>query len=268
MPEQNIFWALNIRFLRSRKKLSQDQLAAALGMSRSKLNAHENGQTVNPTLNDLLDCSRYFKLSIDTLLKTDLSRLSEKQLRELEAGNDIYITGSKIRVLAITVDSNNREQVEYVPVKAKAGYRTGYSDPEYIATLPRFSMPGLPDSGSFRMFPTTGDSMLPIPEGSDVLTRYVEDWTMLKAETPCIVILKGTQDFVFKMVTVQKEARSLLLRSLNEQYAPYTVPFEEVLEIWQYYALYSRSLPEGEVGLQALMKKMEALEQAVARISR
>lgn len=51
--------------------------------------------------------------------------------------------------------------------------------------------------GTYRMFPTTGDSMLPIPEGSDVVARYVQDWKTLKPDRHCIVILKGEQDFVF-----------------------------------------------------------------------
>lgn len=267
MNQQTIFWSLNIKYLRNRKKLSQDVLAAALGMSRSKLNAHENGQTVNPPLNDLLACSAYFKMSIDTLLKVDLSRLSELKLRELEAGNDVYITGTNIRVLAITVDKDNKEQVEYVPVKAKAGYRAGYSDPEYLAALPRFQLPGLPSAGTFRMFPTTGDSMLPIPEGSDILAQYVADWTTLRQDTPCIVILKGEQDFVFKLVTGKFGGeRSLLLRSLNTEYQPYTVALSEVLEIWQYYGHYSRKLPEAEANMQVLLRKLEDMQQAINRL--
>lgn len=108
--EQNIFWSLNIKYLRNRKKLTQDQLAAHLGISRSRLKAHEQEHTINPTLNDLLDCSWYFKMSIDTLLQTDLSQLSELRLQELESGNDVYITGSKIRVLGIAVGKDNEEQ--------------------------------------------------------------------------------------------------------------------------------------------------------------
>jgi transcriptional regulator with XRE-family HTH domain len=269
MPEQNIFWSLNIKYLRKRKKLSQDQLAAELGISRSKLNAHENGQTTNPTLNDLLDFSQYFKVSVDALLKTDLGKLPELSMRDLEAGNDVYITGSKIRVLAVTVDKKDKEQVEYVPIKARAGYRAGYSDPEFIASLPKFSMPNLPAHGTFRMFPTIGDSMLPVPEGSDVLAQYVEDWTTIKKDTPCIVILRGDQDFVFKMVTQNiKEDQTLILRSLNEQYKPYTVDVADVLEIWQYYGHYSRTIPEGDPSLQVLMKKMDNMQQAIKRIGK
>src|SRR5690606_40737116 len=86
--------------------------------------------------------SDYFHVSVDSMLKVDLTKLGELKLRELEAGNDVYIKGGNLRVLAISVDKSNNENVEYVPVKAKAGYASGgYNDPEYIAGLPKFSMP-------------------------------------------------------------------------------------------------------------------------------
>jgi hypothetical protein len=195
--------------------------------------------------------SEYFKVSIDSLLKIDLTKLGELKLKDLLAGNDVYMMGSKIRVLSITVDKNNKENTEYVPIKAKAGYRSGYNDPEFIATLPKFSLPNLPRSGTFRMFPTTGDSMLPIPENSDVIAQYVQDWNSIKPGTPCIVILKGEQDFVFKLVTIQSDGK-ILLRSLNKSYAPYTVSSGEILEIWKYYKHQTDTLPQSETDLQEL----------------
>ncbi len=44
-------------------------------------------------------------------MKVDLSRLGELKLRELEAGNDVYTTGTKLRVIAISVDPNNNENL-------------------------------------------------------------------------------------------------------------------------------------------------------------
>ncbi|NDC40223.1 MAG: LexA family transcriptional regulator [Chitinophagia bacterium] len=251
MTTANIFFHVNIRFLREQRKMSQEELSAQLGISRNKLQALESGKTVNPTVGDLLAFSQLFGISVDSLLRVDLSKLGALKLRELLAGNDVYMTGSKIRVLAITVDKNNRENTEYVPVKAKAGYMAGYNDPEYIASLPKFSLPNLPTTGTFRMFPTTGDSMLPIPENSDIIAQYVDNWKSLKPATPCIVILKGQQDFVFKLVTVQADDL-LLLESLNKQYAAYTVKAEEVLEIWKYYKHQTSTLPAPETDLQEL----------------
>lgn len=250
MIGSQIFFASNIRFLRERAKLTQQELANNLAITRSKLNALESGQTTAPRAEDYLKFSAFFKLSIDTLLKVDLSLLGELKLRDLQAGNDVYITGSNIRVLAVTVDPDNRENVEYVPVKAKAGYRNGYSDPDYIASLPRFSMPNLPSDGSFRMFPTTGDSMLPLPEGSDIICRYVTDWTSVRPGALCIVILKGEQDFVFKKVSVKIAERTILLESLNPVYDPYEVPLDEVLEIWKYHSYQSREIPSPSPDIQ------------------
>ena len=231
--------------------MSQEELSAVLDVSRNKLQALESGKTVNPSALDFIKFSDFFKVSIDTLLKVDLLKLGELKLKELLAGNDVYMTGSKIRVLAITVDKDNRENAEYVPVKAKAGYMAAYNDPEFIAGLPKFSLPDLPRSGTFRMFPTTGDSMLPIPEGSDVIAQYVEDWKSLKPGTACIVILKGQQDFVFKLVTVQADGNVLLV-SLNRNYTPYTVKGEDILELWKYYKHQTGTLPGPETDLQEL----------------
>ena len=203
MTDAKLFFGSNIRFLRERKRLTQDELSQKLGLTRVKLAALESGRTENPTANDLIKFSDCFQISIDSLFRVDLSKLSELKIRDLEAGNDIYMTGSNLRVLAISVDNTQKENIEYVPVKAKAGYKSGYANPEFIATLPKFSLPTLPPGGTFRMFPTTGDSMLPLPEGADVICQFIEDWSAIKPGTLCILILKGEQDFVFKSVTVK-----------------------------------------------------------------
>ena len=108
---QKLFWADNLKFLRNRKKISQDELAGNLGITRAKLNSHENGLSKNPPLEDLIKIADYFHIAVDTLLKVDLSKLGELKLRELESGNDLYISGGKIRVLSITVDQDNRENI-------------------------------------------------------------------------------------------------------------------------------------------------------------
>ena len=262
---QKIFFAGNIKFLRERKKMSQEALAAELGITRAKLAAIEAGNTKSPQPEDYLNFSEFFKISIDTLLKINLSTLGEIKLRELEAGNDVYIRGGNLRVLAISVDSSNNENIEYIPVKAKAGYMAGYNDPEFIASLPKYSLPNLPAQGTFRIFPSTGDSMLPVPENSDIIAQYVEDWTAIKPDTPCIVILKGQQDFVFKMVTVNKGG-TILLRSLNTMYEPYSVDASDVMEIWRFYAYTSKEFPEARSEMATVLTAIRNLEEKIEQL--
>ena len=256
--QQKLFLPENVRFLRNRKGLSQENLAQQLDFTRVKLNAIESGSTKNPAIEDVVKFSEFFRISIDSLVKINLSKLLELQLRELESGNDVYMLGSKLRVLAISTDKNNKENTEYVPVKAKAGYRTSYSDPEFIASLPKLNLPGLPRNGTFRTFPIGGDSMLPIPDGSDITGQFVENWKTLKADTPCILILDGINDFVFKLVTLQKDG-TFLLRSLNKLYEPYTVEPGEVLEIWQFKLLHQKEMPEIPTELEELKMMMKDL---------
>lgn len=254
----NNFLDINIKFLRKRKNITQEHLAKSLNVSRSKLNCIEIGQTKSPSIEDLLKFSDYFKITIDTLIKVDLSTLGELKLRELENGNDVYVKGGNLRVLSITVDSKNNENIEYVPVKAKAGYAANFSDPEYLEKLPKYSLPNIPKQGTYRIFPITGDSMLPIPDGSDITARFVQDWSSLKADTPCIVILNNQQDFVFKFVRFQPD-NSVTLRSLNPTYEPYEVAAGDILELWQFHSYSTKEIPES-TDLSVILREIKKIQ--------
>lgn len=257
MASAKIFFHQNIRFLRDRKRMSQEDFAQNIGITRIKLQALESGRTKNPSAEDLVKFSEFYKISIDALLKVNIASLGEIKLRELEAGNDVYMAGGKLRVLAITVDKDNKENVEYVPIKAKAGYVKGYNDPDFIKALPKFSMPNL-DKGTYRVFPITGDSMAPIPDNTDVTTKYIEDWKNIKPRTACVVILNGVNDFVFKLVTVNKD-RTVLLESLNKEYKPYSINVADILEVWQFTGYHAKELPEAGTDLDEIKKMIAEL---------
>ena len=234
----------NIKLLRQRRKLTQDHVSGELNISRSTLNSYENGSVQNPTLEMLLAFSKYFRVSIDTLVKLDLSKLSEFQLGELERGHDVYVTGARLRVIATTVDSNNKENIEVVPIKAKAGYKNGFADPEFIQKLPTFQLPILFGDRKYRMFQITGDSMMPIPDKSWVIGEYVENFYDIK-DGSAYVLLTQEEGIVFKVAYNQiKKKKNLLLKSLNPNYDPYEVPATDIREVWKFCNYISADLPE------------------------
>ncbi|HRO41676.1 MAG TPA: helix-turn-helix domain-containing protein [Flavipsychrobacter sp.] len=267
MSTNTCYWPSNIKLLRRRLALNQEELAAELNISRSKLNAHENGQTVNPPVEDLFRFSDYFRISIDALLRTDLSKLKEQQLIELQSASNDFITGKKIKILATTVDADNNDNIEFVPQKARAGYLAGFSDPEFISKLPVFHLPHLPKDKKFRMFPTSGDSMYPIPENSLVIGKYLEDWLSIKDETPCIVITKD-EGIVFKLVTnLISTNRTFLLRSLNSIYQPYEVNVADILEVWGFVNYISDSLPQSEIPLQEMSRSLYEIKVELKKLA-
>ena len=78
----------NIKLLRKRKHRTQDNVAIAIGLKRASYTNLENGNAL-PSINSLIKLADYYKVAVDTLLKVDLTKLSEFQLSELERGNDI-----------------------------------------------------------------------------------------------------------------------------------------------------------------------------------
>ena len=220
--------------LRQRRKLTQDMVAIELGISRSTINSYENGSVQNPTLEALVSFSKFFKMSLDTLVKIDLSRVSEFQLSELERGHDVFVTGAKLRVLATTVDSNNKENIEVVPIKAKAGYKSGYADPDFIKKLPTFQLPILFGERKYRMFQISGDSMLPIPDKSWVIGEYVENFYDIK-DGQAYIFLTEDDGVVFKVANNNiKKKKSLTLQSLNPLYEDYDVAVNDIREVWKF----------------------------------
>lgn len=228
-----LYFSQNIQLLRKRRKRSQQELAGAIGIKRSTLSAYEVG-AAEPNLDTLIRFSRFFKVSVDKLLMLDLASVSEFYLSELEKGFDTDITGKRLRILATTVNRDNEDNIEVVPLKAKAGYTAGYADPEYIRVLPTFQMPFLNKNRKYRTFQITGDSMPPVSDGSWVTGEYVENWQLIQNGKPYIVVTKD-DGVVFKIVYNKlDEHQKLMLCSSNPEYAPYEVHISEVLEVWKF----------------------------------
>jgi transcriptional regulator with XRE-family HTH domain len=221
----------NIKFLRKQKGLTQETLANALGISRSKLAGYE--LNINPPLETILEMADYFGVSVDILLRKDLGALSEYKLRQL-LETDQFLRGRNLRILSTTVDAEGKELIEVVSQKAKASYLAGFSDPDFIEELPRFSLPFLPQDKKHRVFQVDGDSMLPIPEGAWLVCEYVDDWFSIKDGEKYVVVTE--QDGVtFKIAYNQiREKERLLLCSSNPIYKPFYVNISEVREVWRY----------------------------------
>ena len=255
----------NLKLLRQRRGRSQEETAIALEVKRSSYSGYENG-SAEPSFDLLVRMSEYFKVSIDKLLKDDLTALSESQLGILERGGDIDLSGRRLRVLATTVDREDRENVELVPEKAKAGYALGYADPEYISILPTFQMPFLAKDRKYRTFQISGDSMPPVGDGSWVTGEYVQNWQTIRDGQPYLVVTKD-DGIVFKVVYNQlKEKGTLLLCSTNPLYAPYEVPVTNVLEIWKFVHFISNELPEPNLSRDELARSVLELRKEVGHL--
>ncbi|MFZ5941885.1 MAG: XRE family transcriptional regulator [Bacteroidota bacterium] len=260
-----MYFHSNIRILRKRRNRTQDDVAFALGIKRPTLSGYEN-QVAQPGIDVLLKFSDYYRVAVDTLVRVDLSALSESQLRQLEQGEDVYLRGSNLRILASTVNSDNEENIELVNEKARAGYTRGFADPEFISELPVFNLPFLSKNRKYRTFQLNGDSMLPIPDKAWVTGAYLQDWQSVKTGEAC-VILTLNEGVVFKIVEnlIEKEGK-LVCYSLNPLYEPFDIPVSEIKEIWKFVHYISHELPEPVIPENQLVRTVATLKQDIDRL--
>lgn len=247
---------LNIKYLRKVRNLTQDQLADKIGVNRAMIGSYEEGRAV-PKLPALQILSHYFNVSIDSLVNIDLSTESSS------AGEtqNIDSAGKNLRILTTLVDRNDKELITLVPVKASAGYAKGYSDPDYVETLPKFSLPftELSRERTYRAFQISGNSMEPIPSGAYIICEYLQNWSDVKSGKTYIVVTKD--DGVIYKRLYNNDNDTLLLKSDNPEYNPYTIPLNSISEIWKALGYISFSLPEPDemhLGkLAAMVYKMQ-----------
>ena len=230
------FFSQNLRFLRTKmsEKTSQEKLAELINIKKPTLGSYESGRA-EPKYADLIEIAEFFKVEVDELLKEDLSKRLPGMANK-----------PKLRILATTVDSNNEENIEMVPVKALAGYTASYDDVEFIQELPTFQVPFLPRDKKYRVFPIKGESMLPLQPGSLVFAEYVEDWTAIKDGTICIVVTREDGVVLKQVINHLAERKVLILNSTNKTYDPYPILGSEIQEIWKFAGYFHSEFPNAE----------------------
>lgn len=234
----------NIKVLRKRKNFTQETFAEAVGTKRSLIGSYEE-ERAEPNLPTLKKIATVLGVSVDDMISLDFTTVDENTLSKPD------LRGNSLRVLTVTVNADNNENIVLIPQKASAGYLNGYADKEFIADMPQFHLP-IFNNGTFRAFEIKGDSMLPMPSGTLIIGQYLEDWTSLKNGKTYIVVTKS-EGIVYKRITNNLMSNeTLTLVSDNKLYPAYDVPANEIVEIWDSKAFISTTFPQPEMTMQSL----------------
>lgn len=241
----------NLRYLRKLRGLTQEEFANKLRIKRSLLGAYEE-ERAEPRIEVLEVVGDMFKLSLDELLLKDLSETKGS-----------YI--SKRRALKMA--SGGSAEIQFVPIKAAAGYLAGYEDPAFVDELNTFTLPMLAP-GSYRAFEIIGDSMLPTPSGSVIVGERVESIDDLRANNTYIVISRK-EGIVYKRVMKNAKTKNkLTLISDNPAYQPYNVDAEDVLEMWKAAHIISKANTQQRWDVGQLANLVSDLHEQVSQLKK
>jgi transcriptional regulator with XRE-family HTH domain len=241
----------NLRYLRKLRGWTQEEFANKLHIKRSLLGAYEE-ERAEPRIDVLEVVGDMFKLSLDELLLKDLNETKGSYL-------------SKRRAMKLA--SGGSSEIQFVPVKAAAGYLAGYADPAFVDELNTFTLPMLAP-GTYRAFEIIGDSMMPTPSGSVVVGEKVESLEELKASNTYIVISRK-EGIVYKRVMKNTKAKNkLTLVSDNPAYQPYNVDAEDVLEMWKATHIISKANTQPRWDVGQLANLVSDLHQQVNQLKK
>lgn len=235
-----------LRHFRKQRGWTQTDLAEKAGLKRTALGAYEEGRA-EPRLAALVRLAHVLDVSLDALVLGGTENRMEQD----------------IRVLPIPVEKGEyRERITAVSIKAAAGYATGLSDPEWIATLPHFSLPlpNIPQDRTLRFFQIEGESMLPLPDGTWVLAEFVERLDQMGSGRPYIISTKG-DGLLFKRVENRMDREGdFLFVSNNPAFDPYAYDPREIQEAWRAIGWFSTDWPRTSAEIASTLA---ALKQSI-----
>ncbi|THU31984.1 LexA family transcriptional regulator [Niastella caeni] len=240
----------NLKYLRKLRGWTQEEFATKLQIKRSLLGAYEE-ERAEPRIDVLELVGELFKLTLDELLLKDLSEskgnyLAKRRAQKLAAGTN---------------------EIQFVPVKAAAGYLAGYADPEFIDELNTFTLPMLAP-GQYRAFEIVGDSMLPTPSGSIIVGEKVDDINDVKNSFTYIVVSRN-EGIVYKRVMKNNRSKNkYTLVSDNPTYQPYQVNGEDILEIWKATMILGKANAQPHWNVNQLANVVNTLQEQVSYLKK
>jgi transcriptional regulator with XRE-family HTH domain len=244
------FAGKNLKYLRKLRGWTQEDFAARIKIKRSLLGAYEEDRA-EPRLEVLEMVSDIFKVSLDELFLKDLSETKGS-----------YMAKRRAQKLAA-----EPMVIQFVPVKAAAGYLAGFADPEFIDELNTFTLPMLAP-GQYRAFEIIGDSMLPTPSGSVIVGEKIEDLDSLKNSNTYIVVSRQEGIVYKRVMKTPKTRQKLTLVSDNPVYQPYQVDAQDIVEVWQAQMVITRANVQQRWDVNQLASIVTNLQEQVSTLKK
>ena len=249
--------------IRTVLKLSQKAFASQISITQGALSQLETGKSMLSlqTIQNLCDV---FCVDSNWLLMG----LGESPFRQNAISDDMQeskVTNSEPPMSrSFPVDS----LLPLVNEEAHAGYIKNCETLDYLTNLDVYRIPGF-ESGDCRMFEIVGESMQPtIHPREIVVTERVSPITAIQDGALYVVITE--EGIVAKRVYLHEE-NHFIFKSDNAEFKSYSLPKEEVLQIWAIRAKITTELaPEAKTQVarfESIESEIKALREQISSLT-
>jgi transcriptional regulator with XRE-family HTH domain len=224
---------LRIKELMKKFDLNQTVFADKIGMKQQNLSRILTNKVNigNGVINKIV---LSFDVNKEWILTGKGEMLSEKRFNDAKILDDVHFM-----------------YVPFIPIYARAGYMTGYGDPEYIDELS--TIPVLTDrtyKGKYRRFEVEGDSMddgtrKAICDGDKILCREVKRdlWRdKLHIRDWYFVLVSRYEGITIKQITDHNvETGDVICHPLNSIFEDFSVNLDDVSELYNVIKIIDRN---------------------------
>lgn len=263
----------NIKRIRTVKKLSQAQFAELFKLARPSVGAYEEGRS-EPKIDTILSIAHHFGISVDALLRKELS------VNELYSLDILKGEFDPTRLPPALGNGSKDEQLPLKPeVQASPGLPVIYQDNqlEYIVNLhsrdflnalPRILLPEHPGKTN-RVFQHSGHAMLTsgggLHEGDLVTTVQVPQERWQKLEEQKLFVVVSPKNISIRRFRGWKDKESQW-QADNPEVEAIALKKEEILEIWQVTGHWSTYLEQPNMLEHKMLSLEHKLKEVMLRV--
>jgi transcriptional regulator with XRE-family HTH domain len=248
----------NIKKIRGVKSLNQSDFADLFKLKRASIGAYEEGRA-EPKLSTILEIANYFGISIDDLLKKDLSV------------NDLYHFDIFRKDLIKDAKHNLRPtklpptlvSIPFISADLRIDY---FADRESLPRLPQITLPLLKGL-EYRAFELVDNSMIDqgvgFGAGDVVIAFKSQGFAIGKSQASKLYLFEMEQELKFRRLFSKGSEIWVLEANASDAYQE-EVAVNAILDVWQVERVLTKNISSsGSMQLQ-----INALQKEIAQLSK
>lgn len=274
------FFKENVKFLREKKKITQDVAAAGIGFGRTTWNGYETGDST-PNISTLYLIAEFLEVSVSDLLETDFKnvevnkkKVSNKNTKIIEVNNEVSVEAKgknypNTEELTITMvaepDAEYLAKSAVIPItdiSVAAG--SGIFNSDYIEHVDSLRLPGplIKKGATYLCVKIKGLSMSPtLQDGGYVIIRHLDntEWAKMPDERIFVVIDTDGQSYL-KRIKNRFKSDFIVLKSDNPDQASFpnfNLATKEINSIWYVEWYLSAKMPNIHDQYYTRLQKLE-----------
>tara|TARA_R110002050_G_scaffold19734_1_gene56568 strand:+ start:46 stop:810 length:765 start_codon:yes stop_codon:yes gene_type:complete len=248
----------NIKKIRGVKGLNQSDFADLFNLKRASIGAYEEGRA-EPKLSTIIEIANHFGISVDELLKKDLS---VNDLYHFDIFRKDLIKGAKHNLRPSKIPPSLRS-IPLITQFLKSEY---LADREALLQMAQLSLP-LAKGGDYRAFELADNSMLEQGVGfgaGDIIIAYKESsFNLSKAEQGKIYLFETAEDWKLRRLTSLKK-ELLSISATSRDYYQEEIPPTAIVDLWQIEQVITKNISSAG----AFQEQIDLLKSEISKLSK